>query len=146
VKAGAKGAAETLQIDYIRAVQTAIGTNKGLVEINGAAPRHWRDKQFRSMLCGWRSMKRPERQGKKKLRAIAEKVVRSGHGGTKLGGCEQVANRLDGKPAQDINIESNVTHELASLSGPELAARIARELAALDGRGEAAKDHGAKLH
>lgn len=108
-----------------------------------ARPRGtWADKRFRDALNI--AVSEETAEGVKKLRAIATKLVDcavSGEGWA----IQQVADRLDGKPAQDINVDSTVTHELAGLTDGELADRIKRELASLAGRGGEKANPG-KLH
>jgi hypothetical protein len=103
-----------------------------------ARPRGtWRDKQFRDALQ--LAVNEELLDGRKKLRVIAEKLVDCAMSGESWA-VEQVASRLDGKPAQDINVDQTITHELASLSDAELAGRIKAELASLAGRGKATAD------
>ena len=80
----------------------------------------------------------------KKLRAIAAKLVDCALEGQSWA-IDQVASRLDGKPAQEISLDATVTHDLADLTDGELAERIKRELGALAGRGKETTDQG-KLH
>jgi HPt (histidine-containing phosphotransfer) domain-containing protein len=103
---------------------------------------NWSDKRFREALSIAVNEEGPD--GVKRLRTMAVKLAEAAASGD-LQAIEMVANRLDGKPAQDINVESSVTHELASLTDRELADRIQRELAAIAGRGGTPKDQG-KLH
>lgn len=108
-----------------------------------ARPRGtWADKRFREALSLAVSEDTPD--GKKKLRAIAEKLVECALAGEGWA-VTQVADRLDGKPAQDISIDASVSHEIADLSDADLAKRIKRELASLAGRGGKAADS-EKLH
>jgi hypothetical protein len=98
-----------------------------------ARPRGvWSDKQFRNALQ--LAVNEEDARGKKKLRAIAEKLVEQAMAGEGWA-IEQVASRLDGKPAQEISVDASVSHELASLTDAELAIRIKRELTAIAGRG-----------
>jgi hypothetical protein len=95
----------------------------------------WSDKEWRTALR-LALLEKHEKHGTK-LRAIAEVVVSAALDG-KMDAIQEIGSRLDGRPAQDINVESRVTHELAGLSDAEVAERIARELAELAGRGEKA--------
>lgn len=108
-----------------------------------ARPRGtWADKRFREALNV--AISEETTDGIKKLRAIATKLVDCAVAGESWA-VKEVADRLDGKPAQDINVDASVTHELANLTDAELAARIKRELGSLAGRGSAATGEG-KLH
>lgn len=106
------------------------------------AGNRWTDKEWRSALR--LALLEKHKEHGTKLRAIAEKVVELALDG-ELGAITEVGNRLDGKAAQNINVDQTITHELASLSDTELAGRIKAELASLAGRGEATPDTG-KLH
>ena len=102
----------------------------------------WSDKQFRHALN--LAVNEETAEGIKKLRAIATKLVDCALEGQSWA-IDQVASRLDGKPAQEISLDATVTHDLADLTDAELADRIKRELGALAGRGKEATDQG-KLH
>lgn len=108
-----------------------------------ARPRGtWTDKRFRDALNIAVSEDTPE--GIKKLRAMAVKLADAAANGD-LHAIEMVANRLDGKPAQDINVDAHVNHEIADLTDAELAGRIKRELASL-ARGGGKTAGAGKLH
>lgn len=108
-----------------------------------ARPRGtWADKRFREALNI--AVNEETAGGIKKLRAIATKLVDCAMAGESWA-VQQVADRLDGRPAQDINVDASVTHELANLTDGELAARIKRELGSLAGRGGKETGEG-KLH
>lgn len=108
-----------------------------------ARPRGtWADKRFKAALE--LAVNEETAEGHKKLRVIAEKLVSKAMEGEGWA-IEQVANRLDGKPAQDINVDASVSHELAGLSDTELAARIKRELAGLAAGSRKAADQ-ERLH
>lgn len=102
----------------------------------------WTDKRFRDALSMAVNENTPE--GIKKLRAMAVKLADAAAAGD-LQAIDMVANRLDGKPAQDLNVDASVSHEIADLTDAELARRIKHELASLAGRSGAAKDQG-RLH
>lgn len=106
------------------------------------AGNRWTDKEWRSALR-LALLEKHKKHGTK-LRAIAEKVVELALAG-EMGAVVEVGNRLDGKAAQNINVDQTITHELASLSDAELAGRIKAELASLAGRGKETADKG-KLH
>ena len=102
----------------------------------------WSEKRFRDALALATTEK--HESGKSNLRVIAEKLVSCAIAGEGWAIC-QVGDRLDGKPAQAVTVDANVTHDLGSLTDAELASRIQRELAAIAGRsGEAANQE--QLH
>lgn len=102
----------------------------------------WAEKQFRDALRT--AVNAPAEDGRKVLLHIVDGLIEAAKEAQPWA-VQEVANRLDGKPAQDINVDQTVTHELDSLSDAELAGRIKTELARLAGRGEATPDQG-KLH
>jgi hypothetical protein len=81
-------------------------------------------------------------KGRKKLHAIAEKLVDCAIAGEGWA-IQQVADRLDGKPAQEATLTIN-NQSLTELADAEIAARIAELRAggagAPDGNGEASPD------
>lgn len=97
----------------------------------------WSEKRFKDALL--LAVTEDSGDGRPNLRVIAEKLVESAKAGEGWA-IQQVADRIDGKPAQDVNIESTVTHELAGLSDRELAAAIKSEVARLAGGSEGETD------
>lgn len=102
----------------------------------------WSEKRFREALQS--AVSEPASNGQRRLRNIAEKLVVAAEAG-EAWAIGMVADRLDGRPAQDVSIDQNITHDLSGLSNTELAERIQRELAALTGGSGEATDQG-KLH
>lgn len=97
----------------------------------------WSDKKFRDALNVAVSEKGPK--GHRKIRIIAEKLVEAAMAG-EIGAIREVADRIDGKPAQALTVDQTVTHDFSRLSDAELAAIIAEE----DGRARGAKAQGNK--
>lgn len=85
------------------------------------AGNRWSDKEWRSALRT--ALKEPHATHGTKLRAIAERVVADAEQGN-ASAWQEIGNRLDGRPAQDINIDQRVTHDLTRVSDDELAAII----------------------
>lgn len=105
------------------------------------AGNRWTDKEWRGMLR--LALKEPHIKHGTKLRAIAEKVVEAALEGN-LSAVAEIGNRLDGRPAQDVNIDQRVTHDLSRLSDAELAAIIAAGVGSA-GSAKAPDDQG-QLH
>lgn len=98
----------------------------------------WGEKPFRDALRV--ALNAPSKEdGRKELEHIVDGLVSSAKA-KEPWAVQECINRLDGRPPQDINVESTVTHELAGLSDPELAALIQSEVARLAGGGEEPKD------
>lgn len=90
-----------------------------------ARPRGvWSDKEFREAVR--KAVHETDEGGVKKLRKIAVSLVDAAAGGAPWAVAE-VANRLDGRPAQDVHIDQRVTHDLSRISDAELAAILAEE-------------------
>lgn len=104
----------------------------------------WTNKEWRDAIRVSVRRFHDENAGVRKLQVIADKLVDEAVTGAAWAVTE-VGNRLDGRPAQDLHVQQNITHDLAGLSDAELAERIQRELAALADRGPEAADQG-KLH
>lgn len=102
----------------------------------------WSDKEWREAIR--LAVHEEDESGVKKLRRLATVLVNAALEG-KMDALQEIGNRLDGKPAQEIDLDATVTHDLADLTDAELADRIKRELGALAGRGKEAADQG-KLH
>lgn len=89
-----------------------------------ARPRGvWSDKQFRDAVR--KAVMERGADGKQKLEKIAVGLVDAAVECASWAVVE-VANRLDGRPAQDITIEQNITHELAGVSDADIARELIR--------------------
>lgn len=101
----------------------------------------WSDKEWRSALR--LALKEKHETHGTKLRALAEVCVEKGLAGD-ISAIQEVGNRLDGRPAQDVNIDQRVTHDLTRVSDDELASIIR---AGAGGAGSAkTPDDPGKLH
>lgn len=103
----------------------------------------WSDKAWRDALR-LAVLEPHEKTKKTKLRALAEKAVDLGLAGD-MAAIREVGDRLDGKPAQSLTVDTTITHDLSSLSDAQLAAIIAGAGGGGDGGDEAPKDK-AGLH
>lgn len=108
-----------------------------------ARPRGvWSDKSWRDALR--LAVSEPHEKTKKnKLRALAEKAVEMGLAGD-MAAIREVGDRLDGKPAQSLTVDTTVTHDLSSLSDAQLAAIIAG--ATRGGRSDETPNDTERLH
>lgn len=76
---------------------------------------------------------------KRKLRVIADRLYESAADGESWA-IEQIANRLDGKPAQESTVTIDNKRDAFDWSREELERRLAESLAAHDDAGNAAAD------
>ena len=79
----------------------------------------WSEKKFRDALnC---AVTEQTKDGQRKLRVIAERLVEAAMNGD-IPAIKEVADRLDGKPAQALTLDAHIIRDPNSLTDAELAA------------------------